>query len=164
MIMTNISVGMGEIKFSNTSGDILIAPGLGSCIGIAMYDPKHKAGGLAHVVLPCKPTDDLHSSLAGKYADTAIPMLLSRMLNSGARKENIIVRIAGGSQMFTIEKGSNILNIGLRNAIAVKAALEHEGLRLKASDTGGNKGRTVRLDVMSGIVYVRILGQQETVL
>jgi len=99
--------------------------------------------------------------LLGKYADIAVPNLLDQMYRLGARKNNIVTKIAGGAQMFSFEKGSNVLNIGLRNTIAVKSALNKEGLSIQASNTGGTKGRTVQIDVLTGNAYVKIIGQQE---
>lgn len=159
--MNILNVGMGEIKISKSPDAVIAAPGLGSCIGLAIYDPIIKLGGMAHIVLPDSSSINKPGTLPGKYADLAIPEILDQMIKMGARKRNLIIKIAGGAQMFSFEKGGNVLNIGMRNAIAVKAMLSKEGLTIKANDTGGNKGRTVRLDISSGKVYVKIIGQQE---
>ena len=159
--MNILNVGMGEIKLSNTPGSIIAAPGLGSCIGLAMYDPTVKLGGMAHIVLPDSTNINKPGALPGKYADLAVPELLNQMIKQGAKKNNIIIKMAGGAQMFSFEKGGNILNIGMRNTIAVKANLSAQGQTIRANDTGGNKGRTVRLDISTGKVYVKIIGQQE---
>ena len=159
--MTIINVGMGEIQVSKSQGTYLAAPGLGSCIGVTVYDPKVKVAGMVHVVLPDSSNSNKEITSPGKYADTAIPELLDKVTKLGAIKSNLIVKISGGAQMFNLEKGGNILNIGMRNNIAVKAALSKEGLILKAADVGGNKGRTVKLEVSTGRVSVRIIGQQE---
>jgi len=160
--MNNINVGMGEMQVSKSSSAILIAPGLGSCIGVVMYDFVNKVGGMVHVVLPDSTCINKSGNLMpGKYADTAIPVLLNNMVKFGAERHNIVIKIAGGAQMFNIEKGGNVLNIGIRNTIAVKAAISKENLMIKSSDTGGNKGRTCRVDISTGKVYVRSIGQQE---
>ena len=161
MSMTTINVGMGEIQVSKTPGTLLTAPGLGSCIGVIMYDPKFKIAGMVHVVLPDSTNSTKELTAPGKYADTAIPELLNNIIKLGAVKSNLVIKISGGAQMFNLEKGGNILNIGMRNNIAVKAALNKEGLNLKAADVGGNKGRTVKLEVSTGRVSVRIIGQEE---
>jgi chemotaxis protein CheD len=159
--MNSINVGMGEIHVSKTSGTVLIAPGLGSCIGLVIYDPIQKVGGMAHVVLPDSSSAKSNNSLAGKYADIAIPELLNKLYALGALKCNLIVKIAGGAQMFNLDRGGNILNIGVRNVTAVKEALAKERLEIKASDTGGNTGRTLKFDVSSGKIYVKSIGQPE---
>jgi chemotaxis protein CheD len=159
--MNIINVGMGELQVTKHTGTALVAPGLGSCIGLIMYDSKAKVAGMVHVVLPDSANAGVNGSLPGKYADSAIPELLNNMVKVGASKSNIVVKIAGGAQMFNLEKGGNILNIGIRNTIAVKAALNKENLSIKASDTGGNKGRTFKIEIATGKVYVRSIGQQE---
>jgi len=159
--MTNINVGMGELHVSKSPDVVLIAPGLGSCIGLIMYDPIAKIGGMAHVVLPDSANAKSNNVLLGKYADTAIPGLLNSLLKIGAKKSNIMVIMAGGAQMFNLDKGSNILNIGMRNVIAVKAALSKEKLNVKSSDTGGNTGRTLRIEISTGKAYVKSIGQPE---
>ncbi len=162
--MANINVGMGEIKISKAPGAVLAAPGLGSCIGLILYDQKSKIAGMAHVVLPDSTTTKKEIKMLGKYADTAIPELLRQLTKAGASKSGLKIVIAGGAQMFAIEKGSNVLNIGTRNNIAVKSALTKAGLKLNAFDTGGNKGRTLRVEVSTGNIYVRSIGQPETLL
>lgn len=159
--MNIINVGMGEIKISNSSGTVIVAPGLGSCIGLSLHDPINKIGGMAHIVLPDSTNVNKTVSLPGKYADLAIPEILDQMAKMGADKNKLIIKIAGGAQMFSFEKGGNVLNIGMRNAIAVKAMLNKQGLTIRSNDTGGNKGRTVRLDIATGKVFVKIIGQQE---
>ncbi len=158
--MKVINIGMGEIYITDNASTVLVAPGLGSCIGLTMFDPDKRIGAMAHIVLP----ESMHNkkqALPGKYANEAVPELLNGMIKLGAKKDNIVVKISGGAQMFTLEKGANVLNIGVRNVIAVKKVLQEEGLKIKNSDTGGNKGRTMRLDVGSGSVFVKIIGQQE---
>ena len=159
--MNSINVGMGEIQVSNILGTVLVAPGLGSCVGLVIYDPLQKVGGMAHVVLPDSSSARSNNCLAGKYADIAIPELLNQLYSLGAYKTNLIVKIAGGEQMFNLDRGNNILNIGTRNVIAVKEALAKEKLEIKASDTGGNTGRTLRFELSSGKIYVKSIGQPE---
>jgi chemotaxis protein CheD len=156
-----INVGMSQIEVSSTPGTVLAAPSLGSCIGLAIYDPQKKIGGMAHIVLPDSTKMTKASETIGKYADTSVPEILRRMYAKGAIKSNLIIKIAGGGQMFNLQQGSNVLNIGLRNAVAVKAALTKEGLDIVKADTGGNKGRTFKLDVITGVFSVKIIGQNE---
>lgn len=161
MMKAIINVGMGETRVTNSAATNLVAPGLGSCIGVTLFDPIVKVGGMVHVVLSDSSSVTKEITLFGKYADIAIPDILNKMYQLGAKKQNLIIKMAGGSQMFNLEKGANILNIGMRNTIAVKLAFSKECLNIKASDTGGNKGRTLKLDVATGIVTVRIIGQLE---
>ena len=89
--MTNINVGMGEIQVSNSSGTTITAPGLGSCIGLTMYDPNAIVAGMVHVVLPDSTASTKEINLLGKYADTAVPELLAQMIKIGAVKRNLII-------------------------------------------------------------------------
>jgi chemotaxis protein CheD len=156
-----INIGMSQIEVSSRPGTVFIAPSLGSCIGLAIYDPESKVGGMAHIVLPDSTKITKENETPGKYADTAVPEMLKKMLSIGANKNKFIIKIAGGAQMFNLQKGSNVLNIGFRNIIAVKTALSKEGLKIVKSDTGGNKGRTFKLDVQTGFFSVKIIGQNE---
>lgn len=160
--MSNIiNVGMSQMELSSKPGTVLTAPSLGSCIGLAIYDPVAKIGGMAHIVLPDSAKNTKETEALGKYADTAVPEMLSKIISMGANKKNLIIKIAGGAQMFNLQQGSNVLNIGLRNTLAVKTALSKEGLEVLKSDTGGNKGRTFKLDVQTGIFSVKVIGQNE---
>ena len=156
-----INIGMSQIEVSSKPGTVLAAPSLGSCIGLAIYDPDSKVGGMAHIVLPDSAKVLKVSENQGKYADTAVPEMLKKMISLGANKNKLIVKIAGGAQMFNLQQGANVLNIGFRNTVAVKAALSKEGLEITKSDTGGNKGRTFKLDVLTGSFSVKIIGQNE---
>lgn len=156
-----INIGMSQMEVSSKAGTILVAPSLGSCIGLGFFDPYSKVGGMAHIVLPDSSKILKPNETVGKYADTAVPELLKKMLGLGADKNRIIVKIAGGAQMFNTQEGANVLNIGLRNAVSVKAALSKEGLSLIKADTGGNKGRTFKLDVQTGDFTVKLIGQDE---
>ncbi len=156
-----INVGMSQMEISSKPGTVLAAPSLGSCIGLGIYDPVIKLGGMVHVVLPDSGKIERDEEKPGKYADTAIPEMLKKMISMGAVKSRLIVKMAGGAQMFNIQQGSNILNIGMRNTIAVKAVLSKEGLEIKKADTGGNKGRTFKLDVVTGLFSVKLIGQEE---
>lgn len=156
-----INIGMSQLEVSSKAGTVLAAPSLGSCIGLGLYDPISKIGGMAHIVLPDSAKVLRENEQKGKYADTAVPEILAKMISMGANKNKLIIKIAGGAQMFNLQNGANVLNIGLRNTLAVKTALSKEGLSITKSDTGGNKGRTFKLDVQTGIFSVKIIGQNE---
>lgn len=162
--MNILNVGMGEIKISKTPGDVIVAPGLGSCIGLIVFDPVNKIASMAHVVSPDSSISRTPEILAGKFGDTALPELVKLMEDLGCKKANLKVVIAGGSQMFNLEKGTNVLNIGMRNTISVKASINSMGLPLIAADTGGNRGRTLKIDVATCVITVRHVGEDERIL
>ena len=132
--------------------------GLGSCIGIALYDKISKISGLAHIMLPDS-TKFKTVSKPLKFADLAIPILLDKMEEKGCRRTNIVAKIAGGASMFNFSDKSMISDIGKGNAEAVKKVLQKESIPIIAEDTGGNKGRTMILDSNDGCVILKIVGQ-----
>jgi chemotaxis protein CheD len=150
-------VRMGEMVVSATPTDELIALGLGSCIGLAIVDRTAGVAGLAHIVLPeSHPGGD-----RGKFADTAVPQLVKRLRDAGGLVRRMEAAIAGGARMFEMSGG---LDIGSRNEEAVRAALSEAKVALCATETGGNQGRTVRIDVGEGLVTVRAAGQSPVTL
>lgn len=152
-----IIIGMGELVVTRDPSAVLTCLGLGSCIGISVYDPMKKAGGMAHVVLPWYEGANGRAPSA-KYADTGVQMLIQSIRELGAVKSRLIVKIAGGAQMSLAAGFNGVFKIGQDNLAAVTTALEHEGVRLVGEDTGGNRGRTVRLFIDSGKVTVATAG------
>lgn len=154
-----IKVGMADYKIGREPASI-ISYGLGSCVGIALYDAIIKIGGLAHIMLPDSTQARSTENLA-KFADTAIPLMLEDMIRAGAVRSRITAKIAGGAQMFTFTNTTDIMRVGQRNAESVKMVLKKLGLRLIAEDTGGNYGRTVELKLDSGIYRIKTIDKGE---
>lgn len=152
-----IKVGMADLNVCKDP-DIITTLGLGSCIGIALYDPVTKIGGLAHIMLPDSTKMRNNSNIA-KFADTGIEELLKRVIKEGASKTRLVAKIAGGAKMFEVSGLSDIGNVGLRNAEASKAKLKELGIRLVAEDTGLNYGRTVELHCDTGEYYIKSVGK-----
>ena len=140
------------------SPDIITTLGLGSCIGIAVYDPVTKIGGLAHIMLPDS-TQIRNNLNKAKFADTGIEELIKRVTASGASKARLKAKIAGGAKMFEVSGLSDVGNIGARNAEASKAKLRELGIPLIAEDTGLNYGRTVELHCETGEFYIKSVGK-----
>jgi chemotaxis protein CheD len=150
---------MGEMVVSSDPNEELVALGLGSCIGLAIVDRTAGVAGLAHIVLP-ESNDKVDQ--VGKFADTAVPALIAKMRKAGAVERRFETAIAGGARMFEM---SGSLDIGSRNEAAVRAALAKARITVKAAQTGGNTGRTVKISVAELLVTVRSAGQQpETLL
>ena len=152
-----IKVGMADLKTARDP-DVLTTLGLGSCIGIALWDPTTKIGGLAHIMLPDSTAIKNNSNIA-KFADTGIAELLNQMVKLGARKSSIVAKIAGGAKMFEMSGGSTIGSVGDRNAESSKATLKKLGIRLIAEDTGLNYGRTVELYCEDGKFLIKAVGK-----
>lgn len=152
MVEEVISIGLGEFVVSKKPGIVLAAFGLGSCLGIAAYDPVKKVGGMVHAMLPQQKNGD---SNPAKFVDTGIMFLQDRLLEQGARRENIIWRYAGGAQMLTAPGLSDRFAIGQQNIQMAQQVFTRHRLRVAGVDTGGFQGRTVRLFVGTGEMTVR---------
>jgi chemotaxis protein CheD len=136
-----IAVRMGEIAVSSNPGDVLISLGLGSCIGLALVDQRRGIAGLAHVMLPEAISG---GGPLGKFADLAVPALIEQTTALGTSRPMLKAVLVGGAQMFALG-GSGALDIGVRNDTAVRAALAKERIAIVAAETGGSKGRTIRV-------------------
>lgn len=154
-----IKVGMADYKIGRNP-DSLISYGLGSCVGIALFDSITKIGGLAHIMLPDS-TQARNAENPAKFANTALPLMLDEMIKIGAVKSRITAKIAGGAQMFTFANATDVMRVGERNAEAVRVLLKKMDIRLLADDTGGNYGRTVELRLDTGIYRVKTIAKGE---
>lgn len=156
----SITVGLGEVRASKEPGDVIVACGLGSCVGVAAYDPSLKAGVLAHVVLP-EARGNCGNMRSARYATDAIPLMIEILRKMGCRPSLCIWKIAGGAQVLTPPILSDRLLIGERNIAAVKSMMKQYGLAIQAEDTGGRFGRTMQLHIDSGRVTIRSVGSQQ---
>ena len=154
-----LMVRMGELAISDTPGDVLVSLGLGSCIGLAVVDKRAGVAGLAHIVLPATSGTPKPESL-NKFADHAVPALVDGMVERGASRVFLQASLVGGASMFA---GAG-LEVGARNADAVRELVAGRRLHVVAEAVGGSKGRTVKVDVTSGAVTVREAGGTEEVL
>lgn len=152
-----IQVGMGEFQVAQNG--VLKTTGLGSCIGLILYDPIEKAAGLAHIMLPDSDISREHPIQHAKYADTAVPLLINSLLKLGAKKKQLIAKMAGGAQMFSFDRSSDVIRIGVRNAEACKRELANHGIPLVGEDVGGNYGRTIEFDLITGSLFIRSVNQ-----
>lgn len=157
-----IQVGMADLKLAKAP-DKLMTAGLGSCIGICVFDPAIKVGAMAHIMLPSS-TQAKNPQNRAKFADSAIATLLEEMDRHGVSRSRLQAKIAGGAQMFKFAGDSDIMKIGERNTQAVIENLEKHRIKLVAQDTGGNFGRTITFDVENGSLLVRTIGHGERVI
>lgn len=152
-----IKVGMADLK-TGKAPDVITTLGLGSCIGIALWDPTTKIGGLAHIMLPDSTKIRNNSNIA-KFADTGITELVRQMEALGVPRKRMVAKIAGGARMFEVSGSTSVGNIGEKNAIASKQKLRELGIRLLAEDTGLNYGRTVELNCLNGDYVIKAVGK-----
>ncbi len=149
-----ISVGIGQLAISKDPTDVLVAYGLGSCIGISCYDPQTKVGGLAHVLLPNSEGKRPGEGEPARFADTGIDTLLKQLAALGASPRRMVVKVAGGAAVLGPANAEKF-KIGERNAEAIKERLKHHGIAPAAVDLGGTKGRTLEVHINTGKTFVR---------
>jgi chemotaxis protein CheD len=143
--------------------DTLVTLGLGSCVAILLHDADARVGGLAHVLLP-EPALSRDQGNASKFATTAVPALVQEMARMGARPSRLKARLVGGAAMFQTLMVPGSLNMGARNIIASRQALERAGIPLVAEEVGGDYGRSVRFFVGAGRTTVSSVGRADVVL
>ena len=151
-----IKVGMADLNIARAP-QILTTLGLGSCVGIALYDPVAKIGGLAHIMLPDS-TQIKNNTNPAKFADTGIAVLIEKMVADGVKVQRLVAKIAGGAQMFAFQHMDESMRIGARNIQAVKQRLEYYKIPILANETGENYGRTIELYTETGKLVIKTIG------
>ncbi|MFA5903907.1 MAG: chemotaxis protein CheD [Desulfobacula sp.] len=152
-------VGVADMKVSNNPAESVITYSLGSCIGLVIYDPAVKVGGILHYMLPESSIDrEKAAARPFMFADTGIPMLFKTAYQMGAVKSRIRIYAAGGAEILD-QKG--FFNIGKRNYMALKKMFFKNDVIIHKQDVGGNINRTVRLEIGTGDIYVKTSGSQE---
>jgi chemotaxis protein CheD len=158
-----IVVGMAEMVVTNNQSATLATYSLGSCLGVSIYDPVARAGGLIHLMLPDSTIAPEKARLQpAMFLDTGLPALFQSAYQVRLDKHRALICVAGGAQ---IMDDSGYFNIGRRNQEALHQLLRHHGLGVTAQDTGGMVNRTMYLKLATGEVRLKISGQAvETVL
>ncbi|MBL8988495.1 MAG: chemotaxis protein CheD [Gemmatimonadetes bacterium] len=131
----------------------LMAIALGSCVAVALHDPTTRIGGLAHVLLPSQAMGRI-AGQPGRYAQTAVPALIERMIARGARTPSIVARLVGGASMFVSLSPPGTIQMGDRNVVAAREALHRHGIRLIGEAVGGDFGRTAAFDLETGRITI----------
>ncbi|MCP3874283.1 MAG: chemotaxis protein CheD [Desulfobacteraceae bacterium] len=152
-------VGVADMKVSKNPGESIITYSLGSCIGLVIYDPVARVGGILHYMLPESSIDkEKAADKPYMYADSGIPRLFKSAYNLGAVKNRMKIYAAGGAQILD-QKG--FFNIGKRNYMALKKIFFKNNVLIDKQDVGGNYNRTVRIEIATGDIYVRTSGSKE---
>jgi len=157
--MGRIVVGVGDLAVSNKAEDEIITYSLGSCIGVVVYDPVAGVGGILHYMLPESSIDpEKAKNNPAMFGDTGIPLLFKSCYSLGAKKQNMIVKVAGGGNILD-ENG--VFNIGKRNYMILKKLFWRNNVRITAEHVGGSVNRTVRLDIATGRCILKVSGEGE---
>jgi chemotaxis protein CheD len=154
----NQTVGLGHYAVGRDGGT-LACLGLGSCVAVVLHDLEARVGGLAHVVLPSASLSRDRSN-PGRFAETAVPLLIAEALRAGAARGRLAARLVGGASMFTNLVPAGAVQMGQRNINACRAALEAAAIPIVGEAVGGEIGRSVWLTVESGVLTVRSVGRE----
>ncbi len=153
-----IKVGMADLNIVSPPLTIRTS-GLGSCVGVVLYDDSTSISGMAHVMLPSSSLGKQVNLNVAKYADTAIPALLTMLEKKGAKLYSIKAKLAGGAQMFAFSTSNDMMRIGPRNVEAIKEKLKELRIPIVAEDVGGKSGRTIEFNPESKMLNIRTVNQ-----
>ena len=161
MVAAVRSTGLGELTVVRQSDDVLTARGLGSCVGIAVYEPSQRIAMMAHVMLPGPAPEKTDPTQPARFAAQAVESILREVEQLGGRKRNLVIKLAGGAQVIRLYGKDDRLQVGQRNIQAVREALARAGLPIVGEHVGGNVGRTLSLHAATGVTTYRVVGGQE---
>ena len=154
-----VVVGVGDLAVSNNPALVLATYSLGSCIGVTIYDPVTRVGGLLHFMLPDSSINPAKAARQpAMFADTGVPALFRAAYQMKAEKHRIQICLAGGAQVMD---SSGFFGIGVRNYSTVAALLDQHCLKVQAKEVGGLVSRTVSLNVATGEVRLKVSGRTE---
>jgi chemotaxis protein CheD len=150
-------VGIAQMKLTRDGEELLVAPNLGSCLGVSVYDPKQKLGGMIHCLLPLSSSDpEKAKQNPCMYVDTGVAYLLEQMIANGSELKALIIAVAGGSN---INDANNVFEIGKKNITVLRKLLWRNNLLVKGEHVGENFSRTVTLDMATGKTTVKYQGK-----
>ena len=152
-------LGVADMKVSNQPGDTIVTYSLGSCIGLAIYDPQAGVGGMLHYILPNSAIDAVKAeSNPFMFADTGIPALFKQVYELGAKKSRIKIFVAGGAEIMEQE---GIFNLGRQNYSALMQILNKNDVSIWKQAVGGYSNRTIKMEITSGNIYLKTSGLGE---
>lgn len=154
----NVTIGISEMKVSNRPADILVTYSLGSCVGVAVYDPVACVGGMVHCMLPLSKFDPARAQQKpAMFTDTGVSALIRAALDLGAQKQRLTVKVAGAAK-FMDEQGT--FRIGERNLTILRKVLWKNNMLIAAEEVGGTAARTLYLYMDTGRTVVRSQGRK----
>lgn len=155
-----VRVGISEFRVAGAPA-VLVAYGLGSCVGVILDDRQRRLGGMAHTLLP-SPRSGGEGGRRAKFVDAAVLLLVEELVSRGSAREHLTARIVGGANMFEPLLAPAADGIGARNVRMAREALRDLDIPLLAEDVGGSHGRTVEFDLATGRVLVRSVRGEDT--
>jgi chemotaxis protein CheD len=153
-----VTVDIGDFKVTADPADVVVTYALGSCIAVMLHDPVRRAAGMIHYMLPTSETSpEKARTRPAMFADTGVPLLFHAMYALGCRKEDLVVKVAGGGALYD---DNGVFNIGKRNYTVLRKMFWKTNVLVAAEDVGGAKSRTVRLHVATGRCTVSSRGEE----
>lgn len=153
-----IQVELADMKVSNNKNEMIAADSLGACIGLAVYDPEIKVGGLLHYMLPISKIDPQRAhAIPAMFADTGSLELFKALFAIGGKKERMQVRVVGGSQLMG---DSQLFDMGRRNYLVLRKIFAKNNIQIHGEDIGGHYSRSLRMDLNSGECIVKANGRE----
>ena len=157
----NHIVGIAEMRVSGDPGDVLATYALGSCVGLTLFDPERRVGGLIHCMLPLSRIDP---EKAGRqplmYVDTGVTALLQALFDLGAQRKSLVAKVAGASK---IMDANGVFNIGERNHTVLRKVLWKNDILVAGEDVGGSVPRTMYLHMDSGRTVLKVSGEEKEI-
>lgn len=153
-----VKVGIADMNIAKAP-DKIRTSGLGSCVGVVLYDDRSTIVGMVHVMLPDSSLGRTEVVNIAKFADTGIPAMVEQLKIEGIQPFKLKAKIAGGAQMFQFSSTKDTMRIGPRNVEAVKEYLKKYSIPIIAEDTGGNSGRTIEFDPITKLLNIRTVNQ-----
>ena len=152
----NLVVGMGDMLASNNTQCTLVTHSLGSCVGVSIYDPIVRVGGMLHAMLPdSNISAERAATRPFMFVDTGLPALFHAVYALGGVKQRLVVKVTGGAQFLDENR---VFNIGQRNSEAVFAMLDRNGVVPHSTECGGRESRTIRLNLSTGELTLEMPG------
>jgi chemotaxis protein CheD len=157
--MGQVIVDIADMQISSNPEDTLVTYSLGSCLGITVWDPDLRVGGMIHCMLPVSSVDPVKAQeKPSMFVDTGLTLLLTQLFEKGVRKNRAVVKVAGGSRL--LDK-NDLFRIGERNYTIFRKMLWKNGMMIKGEDVGGAETRTVRLEIATGRFTIKSSGQEK---
>jgi chemotaxis protein CheD len=151
-------VGVADMKIARGAGELVVTHALGSCLGIAIHDPVACLGGILHVMLPnssVSPEKARHNQYM--FVDTGTPAFFREAYNNGAKKDHLVVKVAGGA---ALGRGEDFFAIGRRNYVTLRKLFWKNSIMITGEDVGGDISRTLHLDVGTGRTWIQSNGRE----
>ncbi len=151
-------VGISDMAISTDASDTIITYSLGSCVGITFFDPEVGIGGMLHCLLPLsKKAKEKAKAKPCMFVDTGINLLLQEIFNLGAKRDNLITKVAGAGKLMD---DKNMFNIGERNFAVTRKILWKNNILINGENIGGNNPKTMVLNMSTGQTFIKSRGEE----